>query len=160
MVRQIQLFNNDNSQQQNIGAGAISDAFASSHTIESTQANKWEIANRHTIRSPEIMQAVRNLDMTADEAYKQQLAGWIDEAYKARGGGNLLALFSKCYLGEPYVDHQITLSGYIVEHYQRDQQVPPIFSKARPLAQSNAYEFIEIYADGEVIPIRADGSEG
>lgn len=114
--------------------------------------------NRRSIRSQELIEAVQRLDVTTDPAAANAIMKWINDEYANRQGGTLLGLFSRCYLGDPYVDHRLDLSGgYIVEHYTRDQSPPAPFQGARPLARSNAYIYIEVYDDGTVVPVRADG---
>lgn len=85
---------------------------------------------------------------------------WIKKEYDAREGGILIGLFSTCYLGYPFVDHRMDVFGGIAEHYAAGDDVPSPFERARPLAMSGAYAYIEIYSDGEVIPVRDDGSTG
>ncbi|WJZ01375.1 hypothetical protein [Corynebacterium freiburgense] len=127
-------------------------------SVQKTTVNAFELENRRKIRSAEILQAVRNLDHTQDDAYRLELIQWIENAYAERMGGVLTGLFSKCYLGHPYIDHRLTITGNIIEHYTRAETPPPPYDKARPFILSGAYEFVEVYSDGEVIPISADGS--
>ena len=72
--------------------------------------------------------------------------------------GLLLGLFARCHLGPPYVDHRLTVVGHILEHYRPTDIVPPPFDAARTLAQSPVYEYVEVYSDGDIIPVLADGS--
>lgn len=114
--------------------------------------------NRRAVRSAELVEAVQRLDTTTDPATTQAILQWIRDEYEERQGGALLGLFSRCYLGAPYVDHRLDLNGLmIVEHYTRDQNPPGPFSAARPFARNDAYIFTEVYEDGTVIPVRADG---
>ncbi len=69
-----------------------------------------------------------------------------------------MGLFAKCYLGHPYVDHRLSLDGAIAEHYAAGDTVPPAFAPCRGLARSAAYAYIEVYGDGQVIPIRTNGN--
>lgn len=120
----------------------------------------FELNNRKLVRDPELVAAVRNLDLTSDETYKDQLTAWLNEVYREMMVGQVIALFSKCYLGSPYVDHQLDVIGDIVEHYQAGQSLPAHFAGARVLARSDSYAYIEIYSDGQIIPIREDGTPG
>ena len=114
--------------------------------------------NRRTIRSRELIEAVQSLDTTSDPATAQAVMRWINDEYESRQGGQIVGLFSRCYLGAPYVDHRLDLGGScIIEHYTRVQTPPGAFQAARALARNNAYIFIEVYDDGSVIPIREDG---
>ena len=117
-----------------------------------------ERRRRREPRSGELLQAVRNLDLTQDVAYRAELATWIEDAYTERMGGVLLGLFARCHLGPPYVDHRLTVVGHILEHYRPTDIVPPPFDAARTLAQSPVYEYVEVYSDGDIIPVLADGS--
>lgn len=112
---------------------------------------------RRTRRAAELVEAVSRIDTATDPATLQALAAWIDDAYAQREGGELLGLFARCYLGPPYIDHRLSLAGTITEHYTPGDQVPPGFLPCRALARSDAYLFIEVYSDGQVIPIRATG---
>lgn|GEM_PF-2319920 len=117
-----------------------------------------ERRRRREPRPGELLQAVRNLDLTQDAAYRAELATWIEDAYTERMGGVLLGLFARCHLGPPYVDHRLTVVGHILEHYRPTDIVPPPFDAARTLAQSPVYEYVEVYSDGDIIPVLADGS--
>ena len=117
-----------------------------------------ERRRRREPRPGELLQAVRNLDLTQAAAYRAELTEWIDNAYTERMGGVLLGLFARCHLGPPYVDHRLTVVGHILEHYRPTDIVPPPFDAARTLAQSPVYEYVEVYSDGDIIPVLADGS--
>lgn len=147
-------------QQQAPRTQNVNTSFAAGHSIQAqeTKTSSWELNNRHSQRPEEILQAVKNLDMTSDPVYRQQLIDWLRQTYSERCGGVLVAIFAKCYLGEPYQDHYVSLAGNIVEHYQRNESVPEMFLSARPLAASPAYAYIEIYSDGEVVPVAEDGT--
>jgi hypothetical protein len=133
-----------------------------SNTVDASRAaittTSTERKNRKKQRSADLIEAVRQIDVQADPAMKQAIMDWVQAEYDSRGGGILVGLFSKCYLGHPYVDHKMDIAGTIIEHYRLDQNVPPPFAGARSLAASGAYAFIEVYADGEVIPVRNDGT--
>jgi hypothetical protein len=121
-------------------------------------AGQHEKKMRKVRRSQDLIEAVRQVDVQTDPAMKAAIIDWVNAEYEKRGGGKLIGLFSKCYLGHPYCDHRMDLAGTIVEHYQIGEEVPPAYASARPLAASNAYAYIEIYGDGEVIPVRFDGT--
>lgn len=129
------------------------------NTIESNAlASDLELRNRETARSQQILEAVRHLDMTHDDAYRQELINWLQQAYNERMGGILVGIFGRCYLGSPYIDHRMSITGQIIEHYTHEQTPPEPYARARPLVLSGKYEFVEIYSDGQVIPIRSDGT--
>lgn len=114
-------------------------------------------AQRRLKRSPELLRALEQLDAATDPATQQQLADWISQNCVDEGRGELLGLFAKCYLGHPYVDHQLSMAHQILRHFTPEDEVPPAFSMARSLVRSPAYLFVEVYGDGSVIPVRANG---
>jgi len=126
---------------------------ASARTL--TQAERQARRQR---RDPAILAAVRRLDVAPDLISQTAIIDWLHEAYEARGGGVLIGLFGHCYLGSPYVDHAFDLSGQILCHYTPAETVPVVYVPARPLALSEAYAYIEIYGDGQIVPVRPDGS--
>ena len=133
-------------------------ATAVPRTVRPGEIDDYTRSKRNQRRSQEILDAIAQIDVTNDPTARQQTHDWIREVYDNRQGGELLGLFSRCYLGAPFVDHRLSITGGIMEHYKADDPVPPGFGPARPLARSSAYLFIEIYTDGQVVPIRNDGS--
>jgi len=123
-----------------------------------TTVTSAERRGRASRRSAEILAAVRRIDTAPSPQAAAEIRAWLQEAYDARGGGILLGLFGHCYLGPPYIDHVFDLAGSIVEHFTPGQTVPAMYLPARPFAISEAYQYIEIYSDGQIIPIRPDGS--
>lgn len=113
---------------------------------------------RREARQKELVDAVLQLDTKTDERARRELMDFVGSLYDAGGGGVPIGLFGKCYLGGSYLDHIVDFSGDIVEHFTHLQKVPDEYAAARPLARNDAYVFIEVYSDGQVIPIRADGS--
>lgn len=103
------------------------------------------------------MQSVKQIDTSTDEASCAAVLKNLEDAYIERMGGELIALFSRCYLGDPYLDHKLNLLGKIVEHYPASQPLTGSYEKARNLISSGAYAYVEIYADGAVIPISRTG---
>lgn len=121
-------------------------------------ATPYALQRRQVARSDELVTAVTRLDVVGDETVRRELVDWIRSVYDDRQGGVLVGLMSQCFLGAPYVDHRLSLDGYILEHFRPGDIVPPAYAAARRLAQSGAYAFVEIYDDGAVVPIRSDGS--
>jgi hypothetical protein len=114
--------------------------------------------NRKHIRTDELLDAVRSLDTTTDPAVMQAIIDVINEEYEQRQVGRIVGLFSRCYLGAPYVDHRLDLAGtMILEHYERTSAPPPPFSTARPVVRNDAYLYVEVYDDGSIVPVRGDG---
>lgn len=119
----------------------------------------YALKRRQARRSAELVQAIAQMDLTTDPQTLRDLMAWIDAQYQEREGGTLLGLFGKCYLGHPYVDHRMSLDRGILDHYAQNDDVPAAFLAARPFARSTAYRYIEVYADGSIIPIRDDGTQ-
>lgn len=129
-------------------------------TAPATVASQHVRSLRVAPRSPELVRAVRQIDVHSDERFRREAMAWIQKCYDDRGGGPLLGLFGRCYLGAPYVDHVMDSSGSILQHFTPAQPVPNGFEPARPLVRSDAYAYIEVYADGQIIPVREDGTSG
>ena len=71
--------------------------------------------------------------------------------------GVLIGIVSKCYLGDPYEVHTLTIAANIIEHYKRGEPLPAGMERARSLAARGGYEFVEIYTD-VCRAISSDGS--
>ena len=56
-----------------------------------------------------------------------------------------IGIVSKCYLGAPYEVHTLDMTGSIIEHYETFRTMPDGLEKARQLAKSGHYAFIEVY---------------
>lgn len=116
---------------------------------------------RATLQKPRhsgLFQAVHRLDAQIGEVSRRELAAWISDQYATDYGDIPLGFLARCYLGPPYVDHRLDLLAQIVEHYQPADAVPSPFDRARALARLSAYEFIEVYGSGTLVPVRVDGS--
>lgn len=66
-------------------------------------------------------------------------------------------IVSKCYLGAPYEVHTFDVTGQIIEHYESYRRMPGLFEKARGLAKSGSYAFIEVYATA-LRAVKEDGT--
>jgi hypothetical protein len=111
-----------------------------------------------TPRHAGIFEAVHRLDAGLDAATRAELAKWIRDEYASEFGDVPLGLFAQCHLGPPYIDHRLDLWQSILEHFTPADTVPEPFAKARMLVRTGAYEFIEVYASGELTPVLKDGS--
>ena len=105
-----------------------------------------------------IFEAIHRLDANLDEAARRELSGWIRAEYEREFGDFPLGLVSVCYLGPPYVDHRMDLMLSILDHFSPADHMPEPFEQARMLARVGAYEFIEVYATGRMVPVRPDGT--
>ncbi|MDZ4233031.1 hypothetical protein CEY15_08440 [Dietzia natronolimnaea] len=149
-------YRNPIERRRNRFAGAGSAAATSPMTVSSTYVRAQRVAPR----SADLVASVAQLDVHTDAQLRLEIMGWIQQAYDDRAGGPLLGLFSRCYLGPPYVDHVLDTSGRILQHFAPSEPVPTGFEPARPLVRSGAYAYIEVYLDGQVIPVREDGTSG
>lgn len=127
-------------------------------TVHRGAVGDYQIKQRRNRRSEELVAAIARMDAEIDPATRKELADWIQDRYNERAGGELLGLFARCHLGPPFVDHELSLAGHILRHYKPDDSVPPAFAPARPLVRSTAYLYVEVYSDGEIVPIRNDGT--
>lgn len=109
-------------------------------------------------RPQALRDAVGRLDAGLDEQTRRQLAEWIGEEYRANYGEIPLGFLARCYLGPPYVDHQLDLFHVIVRHFAPSDQVPDPFSGARMLVRSGGYAFVEVYSGGLLLPVLDDGT--
>lgn len=71
--------------------------------------------------------------------------------------GILLGYVSICYLSEPYEVHTLDMIQGIVQHYKCGEALPDGMEKARGIAMSGSYEFIEVYSSC-CRAVSADGS--
>lgn len=69
-----------------------------------------------------------------------------------------IGIVAKCYLGEPYEVHTLSLVGkMIITHYKRKEGLPAELEKARNLACNPNYAFIEVYKD-KIVAVSENGS--
>lgn len=122
------------------------------------QLTQAEWAARRSRRSEHLLEALKQIDVAPSIGAQREIVEWLREVYEKRGGGTLVGLFGHCYLGHPYIDHAFDMSGAIMRHYTPGEAVPLVYVGARPFAVSDAYSYIEIYADGQIVPIRPDGT--
>lgn len=69
-----------------------------------------------------------------------------------------IGIVAKCYLGEPYEIHTLSLLGKsIVHHYKKGEALESDLEKARTLANNKNYAFVEVYKN-KLIAVKKDGS--
>jgi hypothetical protein len=151
-----QILNRGKLGQQQDSGSMLSDGIDKSRAAITT--NQYQSKMRRKRRDADLLEAVKQIDVHADPAMQAAILEWVSDAYDERGGGRPIGLFSRCYLGHPYCDHRMDLAGSIIEHYTLSEEPPHPYDKARSLAASAAYAFIEVYSDGEVIAVRDDGT--
>ncbi|NEA99637.1 hypothetical protein [Streptomyces sp. SID13726] len=113
---------------------------------------------RLAARPQQLREAVGRLDAGLDENARRQLAEWIAGEYRTSYGEIPLGFLARCYLGPPYVDHQLDLFQVIVRHFAPSDQVPEPFADARMLVRSGGYAFVEVYSGGLLLPVLDDGT--
>ena len=137
-------------QQQQQTSAALSTRPQASQTRSRMDPAKLDLILRRK-RSQAYMEALKRLD-AGGHVHNRQLMEEIINAIRAEFPevsleGILLGFVDKCYLGAPYEVHTIDLSGGIIEHYKRGQILPNGMEKARTLAMSGSYQFIEVYTN-------------
>lgn len=113
-------------------------------------------------RSKEYMEMMAKLDaggVHLDPALVEKMAAIIKKEFpRVDIPKILIGVVGHCYLGEPYEVHTLDITGQVViHHYKLGEPLPAGLEKARHLAQSTLYEFIEVYWDA-CRAINSDGS--
>ncbi len=100
-------------------------------------------------RSQEYVDTLSKLDAHTGVKFKTQdmVDAIVGEFEEINLDGFLLGYVSKCYLGEDYEVHTLTMTLNIIEHYRKGQKLPDGLEKARSLARNPNYAFIEVYID-------------
>ncbi|MER7585249.1 hypothetical protein [Kitasatospora sp. NPDC097691] len=109
-------------------------------------------------RHADLLKAVRRLDAGLDPAACAELSDWLQEHYRTAYGDVPLGFLATCYLGPPYVDHQLDLFRAIVQHFAPGDRLPEPFGAARMIVRTGAYAYVEVYSGGLVLPVLQDGS--
>jgi hypothetical protein len=109
-------------------------------------------------RGARLLDSVRKLDTGLDERACRALADWIRDEYASAHSDVPLGFVARCYLGPPYVDHQLSLLHVIVRHFAAAEPMPEPFAAARMTARSGGYAYVEVYSDGLILPVLDDGT--
>lgn len=100
-------------------------------------------------RSKEYMDAMKRLDAGGHMHNQRQVEELIkiirEEMPEIEIDMGPIGIVAKCYLGAPYEVHTLDINGSIIEHYQSYRSMPGMLEKARHLATSGYYSFIEVY---------------
>jgi hypothetical protein len=105
-----------------------------------------------------LFEAIHRLDAQLDEASRRGLSEWIQAEYRREYADIPIGMVATCYLGPPYVDHRLDLFMSIIDHFSAADSMPEPYQQARMLARVGAYEFVEVYASGRLVPVRPDGT--
>lgn len=102
-------------------------------------------------RSPAYMALFHGLDAGGHVANARQVEAILEgiqaELPEIEISSVLLGIVAKCYLGNPYEVHTLDVTGTIIQHYKMGQPLPNGLERARNLAVSGDYAFIEVYRD-------------
>jgi hypothetical protein len=123
----------------------------------SQQVSGHNVRKRRDRRDLAITDILSKIDAASDQASREALIKQLSVIYEQTVGGALIALLGKCCLGAPYVDHELSLAQNIITHFSPDDELSDLVAAARPLAQSGAYAYVEIYSDGQIVPVLPDG---
>ena len=100
-------------------------------------------------RSKEYMDAMKRLDAGGHMHNQHKVNALIEviqqEMPEIEIDMGPIGIVSKCYLGAPYEVHSLDVNGSIIEHYETFRTMPDGLEKARQLAKSGHYAFIEVY---------------
>jgi len=112
-------------------------------------------------RSKEYIEAMKRLDAGGHMHNQRQVEAMIEiirqEMPEIEIDMGPIGIVSRCYLGAPYEVHTLDLNGSIIEHYESYRTMPGMLEKARGLALSGFYEFIEVYHHA-LRAVKSDGT--
>jgi len=112
-------------------------------------------------RSKKYIEAIAHLDEGGRVCHQHKVDEIIDiiqeELPEIEIENGPCGIVSKCYLGDPYEVHTLDVAGQIIEHYERYRKMPDILERARTLAKSGSYAFIEVYR-GALRAVKEDGT--
>lgn len=102
-------------------------------------------------RSKKYIDAMKKLDAGGHAHNQDEINSIIEtiqqEFPEVEIKGILKGIVAKCYLGEPYEVHTLSIVGYIIQHYKKGQSLPGELEQARSLAARGGYAFVEVYND-------------
>ena len=126
----------------------------------SSKDSKSKIAGKESFkkyirqnRSKMFVDAIHKLDAGSTLDNKQTIDNLVRilqkefpfiNAYPPEG---LIGIVACCHLGENFEVHTVDFAGNIIIHYREGQSLPGKLEKARGLAMSDNYAFIEVYED-------------
>ena len=112
-------------------------------------------------RSKEYVEAMKRLDAGGhmhNQRMVEELVKLIQEEMpEIELDMGPIGIVSKCYLGDPYVVHTLDVNGAIIEHFESYRNMPGELERARKLACSGFYAFIEVYHNS-MRAVKDDGS--
>lgn len=112
-------------------------------------------------RSSEYLELVGKLDTVVHgvgvEEFNKFVSKIREEFPEIPVQEQLLAIVGKCYLGEPYEIHTLSIAQTIITHFKRNETLPEEVQRARNLALHPTYLFIEVYSN-TLRAVKSDGS--
>lgn len=100
-------------------------------------------------RSAAYMDAMTRLDAGGHMHNRQKVEALIEvireEMPEIEIDMGPIGIVSKCWLGAPYEVHTLDITGSIIEHFETYRAMPGGLERARSLAKSGYYAFIEVY---------------
>jgi hypothetical protein len=112
-------------------------------------------------RSKEYVEAMKRLDAGGHMHNQHQVDQLVQIIQKEMPEIEIdmgpIGIVSKCYLGDPYEVHTLDVAGNIIEHYESYRSMPSGMEKARSLAKSGFYAFIEVYSHA-LRAVKEDGT--
>jgi len=112
-------------------------------------------------RSKEYVEAMKRLDAGGHMHNQRQVDELVQIIQKEMPEIEIemgpIGIVSKCYLGDPYEVHTLDVTGNIIEHYESYRSMPGGLEKARSLAKSGFYAFIEVYSHA-LRAVKEDGT--
>ena len=112
-------------------------------------------------RSKEYVEAMKRLDAGGHMHNQHQVDQLVQIIQKEMPEIEIdmgpIGIVSKCYLGDPYEVHTLDVAGSIIEHYESYRSMPSGMEKARSLAKSGFYAFIEVYSHA-LRAVKEDGT--
>lgn len=112
-------------------------------------------------RSKEYVEAMKRLDAGGHMHNQRQVEELVkliqEELPEIEIEMGPIGIVAKCYLGAPYEVHTLDVNGGIIEHYQTYRSMPGMLEKARHLATSGYYAFIEVY-NTSLRAVKEDGT--
>ena len=134
--------------------------------------SKLKFEQKKTFQSPELVfrrkrsqgyvKTLKKLDITGHNISQDEINEIINAIKNELPELSIdefpIGIVAKCYLGEPYEVHTLSMLGeYIVKHYKVGESLPDGMEKARNLANNEKYDFVEVYQN-KIIAVKEDGS--
>lgn len=151
MPRRMMLGNNQQSEGR---LGQINTSAKGRTKQASSRTNQVQVRQAlRKRRSSAYLDALARLDQLANIQNPAELqrvkdavaAEFGSEVLRIPGFPSLVGIVAPCYLGGTFDVHTLDLALNIVHHYHSNEALPPELTKARSLAASRRYAFIEVY---------------